>query len=82
MLEQVSKTQTAYAFRNFSLSTLLFVTSKNHLLLVYKRGKATPDLGAFHTSDLPEFYGSGAAPDFIGTDALGMFLKPLFSFYH
>ena len=44
---------------------------------MYKRGKATPFLGSFHGSDVPEFYGSigpnGTAPDFIGTDALGMF---------
>ena len=39
---------------------------------MYKRGKDTPYLGAFHNSDIPEFYGSGTAPDFIGTDALGM----------
>ena len=49
----------------------------NHLYLVYKRGKAIPFLGSFHGSDVPEFYGSsgpnGTAPDFIGTDALGMF---------
>ena len=44
------------------------------LLVVFKRGKSTPRLGAFHTSDIPEFYGSGAAPDSIGTDALGMFV--------
>ncbi|KAF8154970.1 carotenoid ester lipase precursor [Crassisporium funariophilum] len=37
---------------------------------LFKRGKATPLLGAFHGSDIPEFYGTGAAPDFIGTDAL------------
>jgi len=38
---------------------------------LYKRGKATPFLGSFHGSDVPEFYGnSGATPDFIGTDAL------------
>jgi acetylcholinesterase len=40
---------------------------------VYKRGKDTPYLGAYHTSDIPEFYGSGNASDVIGTDALGMF---------
>jgi hypothetical protein len=40
---------------------------------VFKRGKATPDLGSFHASDLAEFYGAGDAPDFIGTDAVGMF---------
>ena len=43
---------------------------------MYKRGKDTPFLGAFHTSDILEFYGTGNAPDFIGTDALGMFLTP------
>jgi len=42
-------------------------------VLVFKRGKTAPNLGAFHSSDISEFYGTGAAPDFIGTDALGMF---------
>ena len=37
---------------------------------VYKRGKATPIVGASHGSDLAEFYGFGTEPDFIGTDAL------------
>ncbi|KDR73257.1 hypothetical protein GALMADRAFT_727490 [Galerina marginata CBS 339.88] len=37
---------------------------------LFKRGKATPELGAFHSTDIPEFYGTGDAPDFIGTDAL------------
>ncbi|KAF8800976.1 carotenoid ester lipase precursor [Phlegmacium glaucopus] len=37
---------------------------------LYKRGKSIPGLGAFHSSDIPEFYGNGTAPDFIGTDAL------------
>lgn len=50
-----------------------FCDTINHLLLVYKRGKTTPYLGAYHSSDIPEFYGSGVAPDFIGTDALGIF---------
>ena len=49
---------------------------------MYKRGKATPLLGSFHGSDVPEFYGSsgpnGTAPDFIGTDALGIISKPCF----
>jgi acetylcholinesterase len=38
---------------------------------VYRRGKSL--VGAFHSSDIPEFYGFSASPDFIGTDALGMF---------
>jgi hypothetical protein len=38
---------------------------------VFKRGKGP--IGAYHSSDIPEFYGSSASPDFIGTDALGMF---------
>ena len=46
------------------------------ILSVFKRGKSTPELGAFHGFDLPEFYGesygAGVAPDFIGTDALGV----------
>jgi acetylcholinesterase len=40
-----------------------------------KRGKATPGLGAFHSSDIPEFYGTGDSPDFIGTDALVNFVN-------
>jgi len=35
-----------------------------------KRGKSTPKIGAFHGSDIHEFYGYGVNPDFIGTDAL------------
>ena len=44
-------------------------------LLVYKRGKTTPDFGALHGSDVVEFYGDvvTGTPDFIGTDAVGMF---------
>ena len=51
---------------------------------MYKRGKATPFLGTFHGSDIPEFYGSsgpnGTAPDFIGTDALGMSLNQVYHY--
>ncbi|TDL14964.1 carotenoid ester lipase precursor [Rickenella mellea] len=44
---------------------------------LYKRGKtANGPLGAFHASDIPEFYGSGNA-DFIGTDALINFINNL-----
>ena len=51
-----------------------FCRSKlSDFLSVFKRGKSTPKLGAFHSSDIPEFYGFGANPDFIGTDALGKF---------
>lgn len=42
---------------------------------VFKRGKSTPVLGAFHSTDIPEFYGTGDSPDFIATDALGMCLQ-------
>jgi acetylcholinesterase len=44
---------------------------------VFKRGQGV--VGAFHASDIPEFYGSSVSPDFIGTDALGMF--PNLSYY-
>ena len=37
---------------------------------MYKRGKATPYLGAWHSTDVSEFYGASTSPDFIGTDAL------------
>ena len=80
MLEQVSKTQTAYAFRKFL--SFYFWPLNHRFFLVYKRGKATPLFGSFHGSDVPEFYAStgpnGTAPDFIGTDALGMFLNLAF----
>ena len=47
---------------------------------MYKRGKATPIVGASHGSDLAEFYGFGTEPDFIGTDALSeCFSDPLAS---
>ena len=70
LLEYTSRTQTAFAFRMFYLY-LRYSQSFQCLLLVFKCGKATPDLGAFHSSNIPKFYGTGAAPDFIGTDALG-----------
>ena len=57
----------------YVLSQNFFWWSLNDLLLEYKRGKAIPYLGAFHGSDISEFFGSGVAPDFIGTDALGIF---------
>jgi len=37
---------------------------------VYKRGKATPYIGAAHASDIAEFYGFGTQPDLIGMDAI------------
>ena len=75
LLEKTSKTQTAFAFRMFSH---LFLWPLNHLLLVYKRGKTTPYLGAFHSSDIPEFSGNEVAPNFTGTDALGIYFKPCY----
>ncbi|KAF5315372.1 hypothetical protein D9619_007119 [Psilocybe cf. subviscida] len=42
---------------------------------LFKRGKATPIFGALHGSDIPEFYGTGDSPDFIGTDALVNFVN-------
>ena len=71
-LETTSKTQTAFAFRMFSSHPSSSLDDLN-AFLVFKRGKAVPQLGAFHGSDIPEFFGTGVAPDFIGTDALGMF---------
>jgi acetylcholinesterase len=47
------------------------------VMSVFKRGKSTPFLGAFHSSDIPEFYASGVAPDFQGTDALVNFANNL-----
>ena len=43
---------------------------------MYKRGKLIPYLGTFHASDIIEFYGYGI-PDFIGTDAVGVFSRPV-----
>ena len=64
----------------FLLFYLFICDVLNHLpfffLSVFKRGKSIPKLGAFHSFDIPEFYGYGANPDFIGTDALGMFSQP------
>jgi carboxylesterase type B len=54
--------------RRFFLTTAS-KTQKTFAFL-FKRGKATPFLGSFHSSDIPEFYGTGTTPDFIGTDAL------------
>ncbi|PPQ78599.1 hypothetical protein CVT26_005317 [Gymnopilus dilepis] len=44
-----------------------------------KRGKTQPILGAFHSTDIPEFYGSANSPDFIATDALSMYNKLVMS---
>ena len=55
----------------FSSLPFEFLNHWKCLLLVFKRG--TGPVGAFHTSDIPEFYGLSASPDFIGTDALGTF---------
>ncbi|KAH9475727.1 Lipase 3 [Psilocybe cubensis] len=54
--------------RRFFLQTAS--TTQPTFAFLFKRGKATPLLGSFHGSDIPEFYGSGTAPDFIGTDGL------------
>ncbi|KAF8479383.1 carotenoid ester lipase precursor [Gautieria morchelliformis] len=51
--------------------------TQNAWAFLFKRGKSTPFLGAFHGSDLPEFYASGVAPDFQGTDALVNFANNL-----
>ncbi|KAF5315369.1 hypothetical protein D9619_007114 [Psilocybe cf. subviscida] len=51
-------------------------TQKTYAFL-YKRGKATPPVGAFHSSDIPEFYGVGDSSDFVGTDALVNFVNTL-----
>lgn len=59
---------TFQAPRRFFLKTAS-QTQKTFAFL-FKRGKATPILGTFHSSDIPEFYGTGTVPDFIGTDAL------------
>ena len=72
LLETASKTQTAFAFRMLLSPPSSCLDGSECLLLVFKRGKTTPEIGSFHSSDIPEFYGTGDAPDFIGTDALGM----------
>jgi len=40
---------------------------------LYVRGKQTPMMGAMHGTDVPEFFGTGAQPGYIGTDALVSF---------
>ncbi|KAF8516316.1 Alpha/Beta hydrolase protein [Hysterangium stoloniferum] len=42
---------------------------------LFKRGKATPIVGSFHSSDLQEFYASSAMPGFQGTDFLVNFIN-------
>ncbi|EAU81840.2 carotenoid ester lipase [Coprinopsis cinerea okayama7 len=37
---------------------------------LWKRGKDTPYIGAAHTQEIPEIFGTGENPDYIGTDAL------------
>jgi acetylcholinesterase len=54
-----------------TFSNRYYILLNNNSIPVYKRGKANPYLGAYHSSDIPEFYGTGANPDYIGTDALG-----------
>ena len=52
-------------------ASLSMIDVLRHNFVVYKRGKAiVPPLGAFHSTDIPEFYGTGDSNDFIGTDAL------------
>ena len=46
---------------------------------MFKRGKSIPILGAFHGSDIREFFAFGDNPYFIGTDALGMFFSRPFA---
>jgi len=77
LLENASKTQPAFAFCMFSTSSFIYnvLNDLNAFALVFKRGKAIPNLGAFHSFDISEFYGTGVNPDFIGTDALGRFLS-------
>ena len=81
-LETASKTQTAFAFRMFPIPLIILLVTFGwpFFFLVYKRGKTIPDFGAFHASDIVEFYGyvvNNTTPDFIGTDALGMFSSPV-----
>ncbi|KAJ6508826.1 sterol esterase [Mycena sanguinolenta] len=58
--------------------------TQNTWAYLYQRGSTTPYLGAFHGSDIGEFYGvpgladpAGSTPDFIGTDALIFFASQL-----
>jgi len=56
--------------------------TENTWAYLYQRGSSTPFLGAFHGSDLAEFYGGAGPvpdsnPDFIGTDALIFFVSRL-----
>ncbi|PAV18605.1 sterol esterase from carbohydrate esterase family CE10 [Pyrrhoderma noxium] len=51
--------------------------TQNAWAFLYKRGKSTPILGAYHGSDIPEFYGSSTSADFIGTDTIINFANTL-----
>ena len=42
---------------------------------MFKRGKATSEVGSAHATDIPEFYASSAEPDFQGTDFLVNFIN-------
>ncbi|PPQ76538.1 hypothetical protein CVT26_013237 [Gymnopilus dilepis] len=44
---------------------------------LFQRGKSTAVTGSSHGSDVPEFFGTGISPDFIGTDALINFANTL-----
>lgn len=45
-------------------------------LIVSQRGKSTPNLGSYHTSDVPEIYGSSATiNDYILTDAFSTCIR-------
>jgi len=44
--------------------------TQNTFGFLFKRGNSLGPTGAYHSSDIPEFYGSSASPDFIGTDAV------------
>lgn len=68
-LSVVSQTQDAWAYRTFPQNISCLVLTKTHLP-VFKRGKSTPYLGAYHSSDLSEFF---TDIDYIGTDALSTF---------
>ncbi|KAJ7732335.1 hypothetical protein DFH07DRAFT_780939 [Mycena maculata] len=78
-LQHASKTQKAWSWCNTSSNRfqgrLLTISSG----VVSKRGKSTPDLGAFHTSDMPMWFPVNATDpmESVAVDALIHFINTL-----
>ena len=64
-LEAASKTQKTWSYRKPDFFYLPFL----HSSIVYKRGKSTPNFGAFHGIDLNDWFAIESA-DFVAPDSL------------